>query len=331
MSLPLANHAPNGPGRPGVNSVAGRDAVCRPLRPKSACARPGGFTLVELLVTVALIATLATLVMFAMHGVMEHARTVRTRAQIAKLDAIISGQYQQYHLRRVPIFIPAGMSPASATKLRLNALRELMRMELPDRMSDVIDVPVTTGMARPAVSRAYVRAIANAATRSGQTWSKTFQGAECLFLIISVSSDGTRNALEFFRESEFGDFDADGMREILDGWGKPIEFLRWAPGLRSIIQDGDADHPDPFDPRRIYNNNFSLYPYIYSPGPDGEYDTVSDASTAMRYSTIMPPNNPYTVPSSGSLIGTQEDTNGDGTNNFVDNIHNHLVETGVTR
>ena len=27
-----------------------------------------------------------------------------------------------------------------------------------------------------------------------------------------------------------GDTDEDGMKEILDAWGEPIVFLRWAPG-----------------------------------------------------------------------------------------------------
>ena len=42
--------------------------------------------------------------------------------------------------------------------------------------------------------------------------------------------DGDKNALDFFMPDEIGDMDEDGMKEILDGWGTPIEFLRWAPG-----------------------------------------------------------------------------------------------------
>ena len=37
------------------------------------------------------------------------------------------------------------------------------------------------------------------------------------------------------------------MPEFLDAWGKPIEFLRWAPGLVSVKQDHDLNNPDPFD------------------------------------------------------------------------------------
>ena len=55
--------------------------------------------------------------------------------------------------------------------------------------------------------------------------------------------------------------DNDGMPEILDPWGTPIRFLRWAPGFRSSMQvgdiaastDGDAGlgNGDPFDPLKI--------------------------------------------------------------------------------
>ena len=56
------------------------------------------------------------------------------------------------------------------------------------------------------------------------------QGSECLYLILSTMKDGDKSALEFFTPDEIGDTDGDGMKEILDGFGRPIAFIRWAPG-----------------------------------------------------------------------------------------------------
>ena len=43
-----------------------------------------------------------------------------------------------------------------------------------------------------------------------------------------------------------GDTDDDGAPEFLDGWGRPIEFIRWPTGFaeRSDLMSGnsDADH-----------------------------------------------------------------------------------------
>jgi hypothetical protein len=63
------------------------------------------------------------------------------------------------------------------------------------------------------------------------TWTGQHQGAECLYLILSGIREGDKGGLEFFKETEIGDVDGDGMPEVLDAWGNPIEFLRWAPGF----------------------------------------------------------------------------------------------------
>ena len=61
-------------------------------------------------------------------------------------------------------------------------------------------------------------------------WTSANQGAECLYLILSTMRDGDKSALDFFQSDEVGDTDGDGMNEILDGWGQPIQFLRWPAG-----------------------------------------------------------------------------------------------------
>ena len=303
----------------------------RIARSRSSIRRDSGFTLVELMVVVMIISILATYITVAMYGAMERARITRTQTQIRKIETVIATMYHDYQSRRVPIST-AGTGPFLAATARLDGLRELMRMEMPDRIFDVTDNPVTD-IPRPARSRAYQRAQAT------NSWSHAFQGAECLYLIMAAHTDGNRKGTDFFNESEIGDTDGDGMKEILDAWGNPIEFLRWAPGLRSLIQDGDTTQSDPFNPLRAHNlkhpNTFPLYPYIYSAGPDGAYDTVSDHKTdptddgtRLHYSGLDPKNNPYYVPSApASQLGTEKDTNGDGVNNFIDNISNHKTVT----
>jgi hypothetical protein len=81
------------------------------------------------------------------------------------------------------------------------------------------------------------------------------------------TSDGS-----LFNQRDFADTDDDGMPEFIDGWGRPIGFLRWAPGFRSDMQTGDPvnDH-DPFDPRKVDTLAYRVFPLIYSAGPDGAY------------------------------------------------------------
>lgn len=204
------------------------------------------FTLTELMIVISIISVLASSVLFAMFGVIEDAKAARTRAQIVKLNELIVGQWEEYQWRAVPLqYMPAGVPPRLAAQLRLYALRDLMRMEMPDRVTDVRDDPVSyaapISLASPSLRNGYFRR-ATAATGTGTWfppsggphWSIRYQGSECLYLIIGSIQIGDGNALGFFRESEIGDNDGDGMLEILDGWGNPIEFLRWAPGFATL-------------------------------------------------------------------------------------------------
>jgi hypothetical protein len=209
-------------------------------------------------------------------------------------------------------------------------------------------------------------------------WTRDFEDAECLYLILSQMVDGDRAALEFFREDEIGDIDNDGMPEIHDAWGTPIRFLRWAPGFNvaaeyrqkvagwqlpetqnysSVVVGGfqNIETPDPFDPLDLYtrwplvlppsaqaaishdasaiHRTFSLFPLIISAGADKNLDMHFDLGNGpVHYARMTPPNNPFVNTfgylGTGYAIGIRGDTNGNGRDDFADNIHNHLITTG---
>jgi prepilin-type N-terminal cleavage/methylation domain-containing protein len=299
--------------------------------------RRSAFTLVELLVVVLIITILATIVLGAMFNAGEAARAARTRAQVAKINDLLAPLWEGYRTRRVPVAIPNPNDRLQSAQLRLDGLRELMRLELPDRKSDVNDNP--TYVSRPALSLAYK---ARATAASG--WTQQYQGAECLYMILSFIQDGDSNGLEFFKQTEIGDIDKDGMPEILDGWGRPIEFLRWPAGFTSDVSNSALQKPPPpsspvagkeyaspdyFDPLASRGSptttppTYYIFPLVYSAGADGKYDITSDFSTSVQYSSTTPKNNPYVA--SGALkIGTPQ-----GSNGHLDNIHNHLIATGM--
>ena len=55
-------------------------------------------------------------------------------------------------------------------------------------------------------------------------------------LVMTACGDGEARTL--FQENQIGDTDGDGAPEFLDGWGKPIGFIRWPAGFSSDIQLG---------------------------------------------------------------------------------------------
>jgi prepilin-type N-terminal cleavage/methylation domain-containing protein len=348
--------------------------------------RRRGFTLMELLIVILIISILAALALAALAGATEQAREMRTRSIVNKLDQLIMEKYESYRTRAVPIRVPVSTSSGAngailAARTRLYALRELMRLELPDRISDLCDqtelgdlsdtdldainnrnaakTSLLTTM--PSAAASYKRRAQRNIAANGKAWTTAHQGAECLYLIISTMRDGDKSAIDFFDANEIGDVDEDGFKEILDGWGQPIEFLRWAPGYisnnatatLSVATPQTSDYllaPDPYDPLKcdprwsdtnVTQKPFALMPLIYSAGKNRSYDINigidATTNTALVYANTANPSSgnvqTWTVPPSDPFFasspwaGTPSDADSDGALGFGDNITNHYQET----
>lgn len=299
----------------------------------------GGFTLMELLIVMLIIAILAGLALAALQGATEQAREARTRAIVAKIDQLIGDKWESYRTRSVPIRLTPNTDPLSAARARLYALRELQRMELPDRRNDVWDSPTYLGSA-PGANRAYRRKMPLA------SWTDTQESAECLYAILATMKDGDKSALEFFMPDEIGDEDGDGFNEIHDAWGQPIRFIRWPAGYlatngATTQTSNGTQAPDPFDPVKAdprardtdaTNDPYEIRPLIVSGGPDKAIDlefgnaTTYTSTGGPLYPGPLPPADPYRAVT--PLVGTPQDNNSDGDDNSSDNITNHYQPNG---
>jgi len=138
--------------------------------------------------------------------------------------------------------------------------------------------------------------------------------------------------LDFFKETEIDDVDGDGMSEIVDAWGNPIMFFRWAPGFATLrgpdggwgvagtdddgangiddlgeigwpgsddmteMQSRDAvASPDPFDPMQVDKTGASFVNYALIP-------LIYSAGPDGIYDLDDAP--PGTIPSGGSWPGS---------------------------
>lgn len=115
------------------------------------------FTLVELLVAIAIIGVMAGMVLMALDGARRDARVARTRGTIEKINDIILHRWEEYRYRSVKLNLPPEwllpkmtganpeqpiLSPREGARLRMIALRDMMRMEMPDRFTDILYPPV---------------------------------------------------------------------------------------------------------------------------------------------------------------------------------------------
>lgn len=335
--------------------------------------RRAAFTLVELLVVIAIIAILAALILGALAASQEKAKATRSERTVSLLNDAIIDEWESFRTRRVSIrkgeYFDAATTTAKTLNpdatgqsqetdqqflvRRLGAIRQLMRMELPDRYEDVFFTPTIPESGK---RRSYQRRIATARiaynTKSGASLAapqyadlieKEHESSECLYLIVTVGlPPETRSA---FKSRDVGDTDGDGMPEVLDGWGRPIHWLRWAPGLISDLQQQDPiEQPDMFDQLKVSNSGksnappptesgepaptlwgFALYPFIYSAGSDGEYGIYELPQVGNDPSLAAKNSNPYSRYANGVSFIWRGAPNISAGEVHMDNIHNHLL------
>ena len=298
------------------------------------------FTLVELLVVGAIIVIIMVLTLFVMSSVTKSTKETKTRATIQKLDVAIQQIFETNDEKaatirsRVARDYREETSPNNAAEtdekrelretIVAHFIRDTMRMEMPQSWAEVYNSagtpddngvypklgPVritldgnTYEVEEPPVLNFYWEVYAEVQRATGKPPGR----AALLFLIIQNLNP---EALEAFHGSEVADTDGDGLLEFVDAWGKPIQFLRWAPAfsgsdlqldvvkmagglphtsqganerwwrtketpeLRDAMRKASDDHSDPLDERVNYDRDvigWFLYPLIYSAGPDGEY------------------------------------------------------------
>ena len=348
--------------------------------------RRRSFTLIEMLIVMTIMAIIATLIYGAMEMAQRSAREAKTKATIAKLHRIIMTKWESYRTRRVPLdpatyakssgfytaylaYLQGGTPTTSVNKdlarLKLNALRDLMRMELPDRWSDVVYNPSSpsatdssttgtnspvlvnksgVGLGQPALSQRYAAKFTSAANTVGIAASSPiwqYPGAKCLYMIVMSDPDDAAQ----FQADEYGDYTGDRLPVFLDGWHRPIQFLRWPAGFipannaDSNLQSGNATtDPDPFDPMKVFGE-YAIYPLIYSCGANPQRDSsgqfrsdinlgkTGSGSAVYSYSlTGSGDLNPYAADGAGFLIGQPLAPNGTGTPQHLQNIHNQRLE-----
>ncbi len=349
-------------GRPSVRRRLGSK-----LETRNSQLAPRGLTLIELLITISILTTLAAMFLGASNAAMESARSARTKTTINKIHTLLMERWGSYTTRRVDVDTTAMTAPPPTGQqmagIRLSALRLLMQLEIPDRWSDIIGGPVVDNMpvtitsaptdrtlsgyaasiVYPSLAKSYLRRYSALNPSASSATIEDNQGAECLYMIIMLAT-GDGEARTLFSRQDIGDTDGDGALEFLDGWGRPIHFLRWPAGFvnDSDLMSGDAsaDH-DPFDffrrdvepdspvdsPPWLRDANpaFRLVPLVYSGGPDGDPDLFT-----AKQMLIDDPFRSYDTGDIDARIGTPMsfptvDPEDDG-DNWHDNIHNHLLD-----
>ena len=297
------------------------------------------FTLIELLVTISIIATLGAISITTVRSSIEAAREAQTETTIAKIDSVLTSIYERYQYLRLDMSdfeyvlsrdttTPEGEKAKAKALRRVMRLRDLLRRDMPCTTNELGlgSEPEFWGGAKYYVGNeftplqdSYRLAVANSAG-FGDNYN-----AELLYLVVTNADPESRAG---FSDRDVADTDGNGLLEFVDGWGRPIWWMRWAPGLESSdrqpvlpLDPANAElDADPFDPLGVGDGWF-LVPYVFSAGPDGEPGLMAPTAA-----TVEAMNNPFDVNSNLDL-----DNNAfypgapDGSKAHKDNIDNHTL------
>jgi hypothetical protein len=297
-----------------------------------------------------------------------------------KIDTAIGEIYEQYDERSIGEYDLAGDPANKATPLGyvkesgisateksrrlqqmlLMAKRDLIRKEMPQNWAEVDsanDIKLENVYGKNVPVRTYYYNAMSGKVDSADGKYKN-ESAELLYLIIANLNP---EALSNFASGEIGDTDGDGLPEFIDGWGNPIKFLRWAPGLYdSEIQpvvynlDGTLKTIDEIDELRVKNadpidvsnsgvplsdtdrvtddattwipdkgfvRGWFLYPLIVSCGPDGEDGLYNYAWESGDIPMSITSANPFMIKDTKDSKPLM--VGSPLSDAYKDNIHNH--------
>ena len=166
--------------------------------------KPAGFTLVELLVVIIIVAILSALTLGGLRSGAIRAKEGATRLLVTKLSDAVMELLEELEDQEFGATLTNNM--------------DLYR-QLPDNSAFAMHSYAPFG----AAYSAYASGIGTAN-----------ESAECLYMIITQTGV-SRSVIETLHAGDIGDSDGNGKNEFLDAWGNPISLSFTPPSARVAL------------------------------------------------------------------------------------------------
>ncbi len=229
-----------------------------------------GFTLVEILVVVAILGVLAATISIAALAMMGNARRTSTDVTIKTVKMMLDARWKEVQdeadkdVRPDAILTQAGGHPERAKllwrKIRLLEAFPVNYNEINNCYASGFTSLITQGKLRR-YNASYRRALA---ARSGGSPNWVSESSACLVIALA----GQNVNLDQLDANVIKDLDGDQLKEISDGWGKAIAFFRFPtnyPPLQN--QKPNAPSPNPlYDPTWTGRSAFTTQIHKLDPG-----------------------------------------------------------------
>jgi len=250
--------------------------MLRNTTPADARARRPAFTLVELMVVVAIIVVLAALVLGAIAGLVSNAQQAATEDVFRTVDTKLR-QHWNYVVTQAKketpstgVYILAGKYTTSGQSMNTSLADERARVihvklrlmqAFPESFAEINNPPFfgvplgsttydllvdSQGRRDMTNTATYQKAIKNYNTANHKPATES---SACLILALSIARGSQDSVLKpDSLPANIVDFDQDGLKDIVDTWGTPIRFKRFAgtvSGSTAIAVELDSLCPSP--------------------------------------------------------------------------------------
>ncbi len=226
-----------------------RSLFIHPKKPRQAL--PWGFTMLELLVVIGIIIFLMGILITVVSGALTSAREAATKTTIKKIDGLLAQRMQAFNTamealnksKVSPITSPKP-SPGKPVPRRVNPISLPLHLSIsgwvfaprkdtgsksdvslgfPQTLNEILATSGPNSLTAPNVPTTYIPANNNPITES----------SEALYWFLTSAKSFGQAAVDedAFTSSEVADTDGDGLKEFIDGWGRPLRFYRWPTRL----------------------------------------------------------------------------------------------------
>lgn len=237
--------------------------------------RRRGFTLIELMIVIAIIALLFSAIAVAAMYAIGGAKVAATRATIVKVQGLLQARIDSV-LRKDPektlvdtLAVPTRFP--NRKQAEVMARKFTFRQAFPQTWSEIATYYPNLLI----LSSETVPATVTAAAESSEV---------LLFLLTRANVLGyPPEGVDVFASAELGDTDSNGKMELIDAWGNPLRFYRWPTRLVR----GGAWAAGGFTPSSTAR---AMMPSL----PTTSQDLIHDSDDKYRFLKVLAPPAPQT-------------------------------------